>query len=227
MPYSRATIELWLSGPPMSVTTAAAIANSEVQAGVVMLATSTSPGSQPAEVAGPSSTRAVAVTRPALAPMPLEHVPGLVLRRRRQHRPNRLDPARPLGQQLRRVARRWPRQISLRARSTCASGSAGRGQRSRLAPQPEHVLGAVDDARSRPAAGPARAASGAAAARPVRCRPARPRGPVRAPGPGAAAGRTRRAADRVQPRGDRGASSLPPLAERGLPLVRVGPSPRR
>src|SRR5438105_1612576 len=42
-PYSRATIELWLSGPPTSVTTAAARANSGVQAGVVIAATSTSP----------------------------------------------------------------------------------------------------------------------------------------------------------------------------------------
>jgi hypothetical protein len=35
MPYSRATIEPWLSGPPTSVTTAAARANKGVQAGVV------------------------------------------------------------------------------------------------------------------------------------------------------------------------------------------------
>jgi hypothetical protein len=70
MPYSRATIELWLSGPPMSVTTAAAMANSEVQAGVVMLATRTSPGCIRPKSAGPASTRAVAVTCPALAPVP-------------------------------------------------------------------------------------------------------------------------------------------------------------
>lgn len=44
MPYSRATIEPWLSGPPISVTTAEAIANSGVQAGVVMPATRISPG---------------------------------------------------------------------------------------------------------------------------------------------------------------------------------------
>ena len=43
IPYSRATIELWLNGPPMSVTTPEAMANNDVQAGVVMLATSTSP----------------------------------------------------------------------------------------------------------------------------------------------------------------------------------------
>ncbi len=71
MPYSRATIELWLSGPPMSVTTAAAMANSEVQAGVVMLATSTSPGTIEPKSSGPDSTRAVAVTTPALAAVPL------------------------------------------------------------------------------------------------------------------------------------------------------------
>ena len=40
MPYSRATIELWLSGPPTSVTTPAAMANSGAHAGVVIAATS-------------------------------------------------------------------------------------------------------------------------------------------------------------------------------------------
>ena len=71
MPYSRATIELWLSGPPMSVTTAAAMANSGVQAGVVMLATRTSPDRICPKSCGPPSTRAGAVTRPALAPIPV------------------------------------------------------------------------------------------------------------------------------------------------------------
>ena len=53
MPYSRATMELWLSGPPTSVTTAEAIANSEVHAGVVMRATRTSPGCHQGEILGP------------------------------------------------------------------------------------------------------------------------------------------------------------------------------
>ena len=75
MPYSRATIELWLSGPPMSVTTAAARANNDVQAGVVMPATSTSPGCSRAKSAGPSSTRATPVTRPLLAPIPVSTSP--------------------------------------------------------------------------------------------------------------------------------------------------------
>ena len=52
MPYSRATIELWLNGPPMSVTTPEAMANNDVQAGVVMLATSTSPDRMRAKSAG-------------------------------------------------------------------------------------------------------------------------------------------------------------------------------
>ena len=38
-PYSRATIKLWLSRPPISVTMADAIAKSGVHAGVVMPAT--------------------------------------------------------------------------------------------------------------------------------------------------------------------------------------------
>ncbi len=75
MPYSRATIELWLSGPPMSVTTPAAMANSDVQAGVVILATRTSPGSIWPNSCGPASTRARAVTCPALPPMPLITAP--------------------------------------------------------------------------------------------------------------------------------------------------------
>ncbi len=70
MPYSRATIELCDSGPPTSVTTAAAIVNSEVHAGVVMLATSTSPGRIRPKSEGPPNTRAGAVTWPALAPVP-------------------------------------------------------------------------------------------------------------------------------------------------------------
>ena len=36
MPYSRATIELWLSGPPTSVTMPDASAKRDVQAGVVI-----------------------------------------------------------------------------------------------------------------------------------------------------------------------------------------------
>ena len=93
MPYSRATIELWLSGPPISVTTAAARANSEVQAGVVMLATSTSPSCNCPKSVGPPSTLAVAVTRPALAPIPVSTssacswvVAGIMLSNSRPHR---------------------------------------------------------------------------------------------------------------------------------------------
>jgi hypothetical protein len=62
IPYSRATIELWLKGPPTSVTTADDIAKSDVQAGVVMPATSTSPGRIWPQSSGPERTRAGAVT---------------------------------------------------------------------------------------------------------------------------------------------------------------------
>ena len=55
----------------MSVTTPEAMANSEVQAGVVMLATSTSPGCICPKSCGPPRTRAGAVTVPMLPPMPL------------------------------------------------------------------------------------------------------------------------------------------------------------
>ena len=71
MPYSRATMELWLSGPPTSVTTADAMANSEVHAGVVIRATSTSPGRIWPKSSGPPRTRAGAVTSPQLAPTPV------------------------------------------------------------------------------------------------------------------------------------------------------------
>ena len=59
----------------MSVTTAPARANRDVQAGVVIEATSTSPGCSRAKSAGPASTRAIAVTRPALAPIPVSTSP--------------------------------------------------------------------------------------------------------------------------------------------------------
>src|SRR5215207_637619 len=62
IPYSRATMELWLKGPPTSVTTAEAMAKSDVHAGVVMAATSTSPGRIWLKSPGPPSTRAAAVT---------------------------------------------------------------------------------------------------------------------------------------------------------------------
>jgi hypothetical protein len=53
------------------VTTAEAIAKGDVHAGVVMPATSTSPGCIWPKSAGPERTRAVAVTRPPLAATPL------------------------------------------------------------------------------------------------------------------------------------------------------------
>ena len=57
-------MEPWLSTPPMSVTTPAASANRGVNAGVVMAATSTSPGRKAPKSCGPVRTRAGAVTRP-------------------------------------------------------------------------------------------------------------------------------------------------------------------
>src|SRR5215212_7771646 len=71
MAYSRATMELWLKGPPTSVTTAEAMAKSDVHAGVVMPATSTSPGCIWPKSSGPERTRAGAVTCPLLAATPL------------------------------------------------------------------------------------------------------------------------------------------------------------
>ncbi len=69
MPYSRATIELWLSSPPISVTIAAARANRGVQAGVVVTATRMSPGLHlvelfwPLQDAGPARDLARAGSR--------------------------------------------------------------------------------------------------------------------------------------------------------------------
>ena len=61
----------------MSVTTADAIANSDVHAGVVMRATRTSPGCIWPKSCGPANTRAGAVivpgTRPLAGPFAAEH----------------------------------------------------------------------------------------------------------------------------------------------------------
>src|SRR5574341_219486 len=59
----------------MSVTIADAIVNSGVHAGVVMTATSTSPGFILLKSSGVNITHAVAVTLPALAPSPLMTLP--------------------------------------------------------------------------------------------------------------------------------------------------------
>ena len=91
MPYSRATMELWLKGPPTSVTTAEARAKSGVQAGVVMPATSTL-WPHPSEV-----LRAAEYVRrgrdPSLAGA---HAPDgvafLLVRRRRHHPLEDLEP---------------------------------------------------------------------------------------------------------------------------------------
>ena len=63
-------MELWLSGPPISVTIAEARAKRGVQAGVVIGATSTSPARIWSKSCGPSRTRAGAVTTPWLEPNP-------------------------------------------------------------------------------------------------------------------------------------------------------------
>src|SRR3954468_10122137 len=65
MPYSRATTAEWLRMPPVSVTTAAATANSGVQDGAVVSATSTSPGARRPASSSERTTRATAVTVPA------------------------------------------------------------------------------------------------------------------------------------------------------------------
>ena len=82
MPYSRATMELWLSGPPTSVTTPAAMANNDVQAGVVMLATSTSPGSSFPKSSGPREYPGGGRDHADARADADDHVAVLVLRRR-------------------------------------------------------------------------------------------------------------------------------------------------
>ena len=146
MPYSRATIELWLSGPPTSVTTALAIANSVVQAGVVMLATSTSPGCNRAKSAGPASTRAVPVTCPALAPIPRSTGPGLLPRRGREPAGERLLPPAALREHLRRCHQPLPPpHAPAAAPRPPADGHGGRRLREDLrAVQPEHVVRPLD-----------------------------------------------------------------------------------
>src|SRR4051812_50169530 len=58
MRYSRATTAQWLRMPPVSVTTAAAVANSGVHGGDVVSATSTSPGRRRAAAARERATPA-------------------------------------------------------------------------------------------------------------------------------------------------------------------------
>src|SRR5919199_4959804 len=64
IPYSRATTAQWLRMPPVSVTTAAATANSGVHGGAVVSATSTSPGRRRAASASERTTRATPTTVP-------------------------------------------------------------------------------------------------------------------------------------------------------------------
>src|SRR5438132_10986633 len=77
MPNSRATIAQWLSTPPVSTTTAAALAKSGVQGGAVVSATSTSPGRSLAASASERITRAGARTRPGEPALP-RRTPGSV-----------------------------------------------------------------------------------------------------------------------------------------------------
>jgi hypothetical protein len=65
MPYSRATREAWAARVPPSVTTAAARANSVVQAGAVARATRTSPGWKRLKSPGPWTMRTRRWPRPA------------------------------------------------------------------------------------------------------------------------------------------------------------------
>src|SRR3954469_3744625 len=64
MPYSRATTAQWLRMPPVSDTTAAAVANRGVHGGAVVAATSTSWGDSLCASAREDSTRAVPTTLP-------------------------------------------------------------------------------------------------------------------------------------------------------------------
>src|SRR3954447_14385024 len=71
IPYSRATTAQWLRMPPVSVTTAAATANSGVHGGAVVSATRISPGFSRAASASERTTRATPVTVPGEPADPL------------------------------------------------------------------------------------------------------------------------------------------------------------
>jgi len=70
MPNSRATIAAREKGPPTSVTAALEMLKSGVQTGVVVWATSTSPGWKRWKSSGPAITRAVPRARPGLPGVP-------------------------------------------------------------------------------------------------------------------------------------------------------------
>src|SRR5215208_3516116 len=119
MAYLRATMELWLKGPPTSVTTAEAMAKSDVHAGVVMPATSTSPGCIWPKSSGPERTRAGAVTWPPLAATPLIVSP-VCSSDAADIRRSKTSSQVPLGSSCGGVTRLCPRQSILR----CSTGSA-------------------------------------------------------------------------------------------------------
>ena len=191
MPYSRATIELWLSGPPMSVTTAGRHGEQRGprrggDAGDQHVA-----GPHPAEVGRAAEHPGRCGDPPGAGPDARQHVAGLLVRHRRHHVLEHPVPA-ALGQQLRRSGPTPAAPLLPCARPPRRCGRSVRPAARRGAARTRPPGGRSP--RRRPAAAPAPAASGASAARPARCRPARPHGPGRCPAPSAAAGRTRPAA---------------------------------
>ena len=78
-------MELWLNGPPTSVTTAEAIANSGVQAGVVMRATRTSPGTIRPKSSGPVQDPGGRADPAGAGADALDDVAGLSVRPRGHH----------------------------------------------------------------------------------------------------------------------------------------------
>ena len=172
MPYSRATTAQWLRTPPVSVTTAATVANSGVHGGAVVSATRMSPGLQAPGVgdraddpggaadaagrAGRAAQLALGLRRGGRRAEELRHEPaeGVVRRRRR----GASCPSTAGG-----CSAAWRSIVAARRATTArrsAPGSAS-GVAQLLGEEHEHVLGGGHGAvgarrRAAPRAAPAR-----------------------------------------------------------------------
>ena len=130
MPYSRATIELWLSGPPMSVTTAAGPGEQGGPGRGGDRGDQHLPGLQLREVGRPGQHPGDRGDPAGAGADPGQHVAGLLGGGRRHHRAQPIHPG-ALGQQLRRRGPALTAPDALGAARPAAAGPAAFRGRSR------------------------------------------------------------------------------------------------